>query len=115
MVKNILTGCVVTALIALQAMAGESSELGRSVETALPPHVGACVMAIDHGKVVFERAYGTADIQTNEACIPSTNFRIASASKQFTATAVMLLVDRGKLSLHDPITKFFPAFPAYGK
>jgi CubicO group peptidase (beta-lactamase class C family) len=115
MIKNIITGCVATALIALQAAGRESPELVRAVEAALPPHLGACVMAIDHGKVVFEHAYGIADVETDESSAPSTNFRIASVSKQFTATAVMLLVDRGKLSLHDPVTKFFPAFPAYGK
>ena len=56
-----------------------------------------------------------ADVESKTACTPATNFRIASVSKQFTATAVMLLVDRGKLSLDDPLTKFFPGFPDYGK
>ncbi len=115
MVKNLLAGAAVTALIALEAMANESPETIRAVDAALPPHVGACVMAIDHGKVVFEHAAGLADIESKTAATPATNYRIASVSKQFTAVAVMLLVDRGKLSLDDPLTKFFPGFPDYGK
>lgn len=102
-------------LTAKQTIANESADLVRRVETALPPHVGACVMSIDQGKVVFEHSYGLADIESKTACTPETNFRMASVSKQFTATAVMLLVDRKKLSLDDPLSKFFPGFPEYGE
>jgi CubicO group peptidase (beta-lactamase class C family) len=115
MSTNILAGAVGIALIALEATASESPGLARAVKSALPAHLGACVMAIDHGKVVFELASGLADIEGKTDCTPATNFRIASVSKQFTATAVMLLVDRRKLSLDDPLTKFFPGFPGYGK
>jgi CubicO group peptidase (beta-lactamase class C family) len=55
-----------------------------------------------------------ADIETKTPCTPETNFRLASVSKQFTATAIMLLVDRGKLKLGDSLNKFFPGFPKYG-
>jgi len=95
-------------------MASETSELTRKVAEALPPHCGACVLAIYGGQVVFEHADGLADVETKTPCTPATNFRIASVSKQFTATAVMLLVDRGKLSLDDTLTHFFPGFPDYG-
>jgi CubicO group peptidase (beta-lactamase class C family) len=115
MKTNLCVGYMVAMLIGNQAIANESSELVRRVETALPPHLGACVMAIDHDKVVFEQAYGLADVEKKAACTLDTNFRMASVSKQFTATAVMLLVDRGKLALDDPLTKFFPGFPDYGK
>jgi CubicO group peptidase (beta-lactamase class C family) len=64
--------------------------------------------------LVFEHANGLADIEGKSPCTPATNFRMASVSKQFTATAVMLLVDRGKLSIDDTLAKFFPGFPEYG-
>jgi CubicO group peptidase (beta-lactamase class C family) len=96
------------------AMANEDPQLAAKVEAALPPHSGACVLAINGGEVVFEHAYGLADVQGKTACTPETNFRLASVSKQFTAAAVMVLVDRGKISLDDRLTKFFPGFPAYG-
>lgn len=115
MVQTFVTGVVVTALIANQAIAVTRPNLVRAVEAALPPHFGACVMAIDRGELVFEHAEGLADIETKSPCKPDTNFRMASVSKQFTATAVMLLNDRGKLSLDDRLTKFFPGFPEFGK
>jgi CubicO group peptidase (beta-lactamase class C family) len=96
------------------AIAGDTAEIAQKVEAALPPHVGDCVMAIDDGEVVFEHASGPADAESKSPCTPQTNFRMASVSKQFTATAVMLLVDRGKISLDDKLTTFFPGFPAYG-
>ncbi len=106
----VLLGSFTTAT----AMAKEDDSLTAKVEKTLPPHVGACVLAIDHGKVIFEQAYGLADAEAHTPCTPKTNFRMASVSKQFTATAVMLLVDRGELSLDDKLTKFFPDFPSYG-
>jgi CubicO group peptidase (beta-lactamase class C family) len=107
-------GFFVAALTVSEAMAGESTQLTRAVEKALPKHVGACVMAIDRGRVVFEYADGVADIEKKTPCTPATNFRMASVSKQFTATAIMLLVDRKTISLGDSLTKFFPGFPVYG-
>jgi CubicO group peptidase (beta-lactamase class C family) len=115
MSARLVIGFVVTALVVKEAMSRESGDLARSVEAALPPHVGACVMAIDHGKLVFEHASGLADVESKTPCTPATNFRMASVSKQFTATAVMLLIDRHKLALDDTLTKFFPGFPEYGK
>lgn len=85
------------------------------VATSLPEHIGAAVLVVDDGKVIFRQAYGLADIESNTPVTPTTNFRIASVTKQFTAAAVMLLVDEGKLSLDDTLDTFFPGFPAYGK
>lgn len=96
-------------------MADEKSELTQKVLEALPPHIGACVLAIDGGRVVFEHAAGIANVEDNSPCTTASNFRMASVSKQFTATAVLLLVDRGKLSLDDTLDKFFPGFPQYGR
>lgn len=110
-----MVGVFVTTLIVFQATARDTSSIVKLIDRALPAHVGVCVMAIEHGDVVFTYSNGLADVKTEVPCSPTTNFRIASVSKQFTATAAMLLVDRGKLSLDDRLTKFFPAFPDYGK
>jgi CubicO group peptidase (beta-lactamase class C family) len=96
-------------------MAEEPDELLHRVESALPPHVGACVLAIDRGTVIFEHGFGVSDVVTGTPCAPDTNFRLASVSKQFTAAAILLLVDRGQLSLDDTLDKFFPGFPEYGR
>ncbi len=85
------------------------------VQAALPDHVGAAVLVIDHGEVIFQQTYGLADAESQTPVTPQTNFRIASITKQFTATAIMLLVDDGKLSLDDTLDTFFPGFPDYGQ
>jgi CubicO group peptidase (beta-lactamase class C family) len=75
---------------------------------------GAAVLVIRDGKPVFQRGYGVTDLRTHNKIDERTNFRLASVSKQFTATAVMLLVYDGKLHYEDRLTQIFPDFAAYG-
>ncbi|HEY5936940.1 MAG TPA: serine hydrolase domain-containing protein [Kofleriaceae bacterium] len=63
------------------------------------------------GQLLVERAYGLASYEHNVANTSNTRFHIASISKAFTAAAVFLLVERGKLGLADPITKILPDYP----
>jgi CubicO group peptidase (beta-lactamase class C family) len=118
----ILAALLVAALIAsipTTLHADETQSPGPTltdrVEATLPDHVGAAVLVIDHGKTVFRQAFGLADVENQTPVTPQTNFRIASITKQFTATAVMLLVDDGKLSLDDTLDQFFPGFPNYSR
>ena len=76
---------------------------------------GATVMVIKNGDVVFAKAYGLANFAEKIPCTTNTNFRLASVTKQFTAMSILILAKRGKLSLDDKLTRFFPEFPAYGK
>ncbi len=76
---------------------------------------GASVVVIRDSKVLYRRAYGLADVEAHTAATTATNYRLASVTKQFTAMSILILADRGKLSLDDPLTKFFPDYPAYGK
>lgn len=108
-----LVGSVVSS--AMGQTVGESQELAAKVEALLPPHVGACVLAIDDGEVVFRQGFGLADVEAGTACTSATNFRMASVSKQFTAAAVMRLIEQGRLRLDDTLDKFFPGFPEYGR
>ena len=80
-----------------------------------PDAPGASVMVIHHGKVLVAKSYGLADAENRIPATPDSNYRLASVSKQFTAMSIMILADEGKLFFDDPITKFFPEFPAYGK
>ena len=82
---------------------------------AQPGAPGASVIVIDHGKVLFKKAYGLANIESKIAATPETNYRLASVSKQFTAMAILILAERKKLSLEDNLASFFPGFPDYGK
>jgi len=73
------------------------------------------VLVVHHGHVVFRQGYGVTDLRTLHPIQPNTNFRLASFTKQFTATCIMLLVHDGKLHYDDHLTDIFPEFPAYGK
>jgi CubicO group peptidase (beta-lactamase class C family) len=64
---------------------------------------------------VFKSAYGSRDLRSGASIDAQTNFRLASCTKQFTAFAVMLLVQDGKLRLDETLTDVFPEFPAYGR
>jgi CubicO group peptidase (beta-lactamase class C family) len=72
---------------------------------------GAALGVASRGTVVLERGFGFANLESQTPAAANTVFRIGSCTKQFTAAAVLLLAERGKLSLSDPIDRFFPAFP----
>jgi len=76
---------------------------------------GAAVLVVRDGKPVFKSGYGIADLRTLHPIDSETNFRLASFTKQFTATCIMLLVHDGRLDYDDHLTDIFPEFPAYGK
>lgn len=73
-----------------------------------PGSPGMSVAVSQAGKVVYCRGYGVADLDRNIPNGPATVFHAASLSKQFTAMAIMLLVDKGKLSLDDEVHAFIP-------
>ena len=76
---------------------------------------GAAVLVIKDGRAVLERGYGVTDLRTGRPLDARTNFRLASVTKQFTAAAIMLLVQDGKLRYEDRLTELFPDFPGYGR
>lgn len=73
---------------------------------------GAAVLVMKGDDIIFDKGYGIADIETKKAIDGNTFFNIASVSKQFTAVAVLQLAEEGKLSLEDPVSKYFPEFKA---
>ena len=76
---------------------------------------GFAVGVYREGEIVFAHGYGLSDLALRVPIGPKTDFRLASLTKQFTATAIMLLAHDGKLSYDDPLTKLLPEFPAYGQ
>ena len=75
---------------------------------------GLAVLVRQGGHTVFEQGYGVRDLSSMAAIDPSTNFRLASCTKQFTAMATMLLVHDRKLKYEQSLAEIFPEFPAYG-
>ena len=72
---------------------------------------GAVLVARD-GKVIFSKACGLANVELDVPNTPHTKFRLGSVTKQFTAAAILLLQERGKLSVQDPICKYVEGCPA---
>ncbi|MFZ6695353.1 serine hydrolase domain-containing protein [Stenotrophomonas acidaminiphila] len=73
---------------------------------------GAAVLVLKDGQPVFRRGYGLAVVEDGTPVSPATNFRLASVSKQFTAAAILLLAEDGRLSIDDPLKKWLPGLPA---
>jgi CubicO group peptidase (beta-lactamase class C family) len=72
------------------------------------------VLVINNGEVLFHRAYGWAHVERRDTLTTATPFRLASVSKQFTAMAVMILKEQGKLSYDDDVKFYLPNFPYQG-
>lgn len=75
---------------------------------------GAAVVIAQDGRVVYTGASGMADVAGKQAITPDTVFRLGSITKQFAAAVVLQLAAEGKLSLNDPLSKFFPDYPKPG-
>lgn len=80
-----------------------------------PGKPGAAVGVVHQGKLVYAKGFGDSDLETGARNGPETIFHIASVSKEFTAFAIVLLSQEGKLSLDDDIRKYLPEVPDFGK
>ncbi|HEY9284252.1 MAG TPA: serine hydrolase domain-containing protein [Pyrinomonadaceae bacterium] len=93
----------------------KTGEIDKVFGWAKPDAPGCAVAVSQHGKLVVNRAYGSADLERGAPLTPASIFDIGSVRKQFVAAAVLLLVEDGKLSLSDDIRKHFPELPDYGQ
>ncbi|MBS0579480.1 MAG: beta-lactamase family protein [Proteobacteria bacterium] len=99
--------------LAFTVARGASPE--QQVEALMRPYrggvPGAAVLVLHDGRTVLERGFGFADLEGRQPVTASTDFRLASMTKQFTAAAVLLLVEDGRLSLDDRIGRWLPTLP----
>lgn len=99
---------------------GQSSSFERAIDSIMVNHIGsdkpgAAIGIIKDGKLVFQKGYGMADLESHRVNSSKTVYNIASGSKQFTAVVVASLIQQQKISLADTIGMFIPEFPDYGK
>ena len=73
-----------------------------------------CVLVAQKGQVIYKNSFGFSNFKTKDSLKINSAFQLASVSKTFTATAILMLVDEGKLTLKDNVQKFFPKFPYNG-
>jgi D-alanyl-D-alanine carboxypeptidase len=72
----------------------------------------ASIAIIEHGHLAYAQAYGAATLNPNVAATVTTRYAIDSVTKEFTAAAILLLAQQGRLSLDDPLSRWFPALGA---
>lgn len=108
-----LFACLVFAGLSSQAQALSPDQMQKIDEaaraalqaTGVP---GASVAIVQGGRIVAERAYGLASLDSKRALTPAMILPIGSVSKQFTASVILLLVQEGRLSLDDKVSKYLP-------
>lgn len=103
------------------------TELGKNKNPAVPisaideifapfnrkDHPAVATVAIHKGKVVYQKAFGSTELDNFTPATIDTKFQLGGLSKQFTAFAVLLLEEQGKLALGDDIRKYLPDLPTY--
>ncbi len=126
--RALRSGIVVAVALALwsgpparaQAVAEAEEPLAAQVErmfAAAYPDVdgpGAALLVVQDGAVVYRGARGMADVELGVELSADHVFRLGSITKQYTAAAILLLEERGQLSVGDPITKYLPDYPTHG-
>lgn len=95
-------------------VAGAEKAFGRFSKTNPMPAPGCAVGVSLNGESVFEKAFGLAEMEHNIPNSAQTIFESGSVAKQFTAAALVLLQQDGKLDLDDPVRKYIPELPDYG-
>jgi CubicO group peptidase (beta-lactamase class C family) len=105
-----LLACVATAC----ASRGPAMQTG--LDTLMHDYAGdrpgAALLVVREGAPLVRAGYGLADLEARTPVTPQTRFRLASISKQFTAAAILLLRQDGRLSLDDRARRWLPALPA---
>ena len=80
------------------------------------PETPGCALGVfENGRIVLEKGYGSANIEYGVPWTPTTPTIMGSVSKQFTAAAIALLAEQGRLSLDDDVRRYVPELPDYGK
>jgi CubicO group peptidase (beta-lactamase class C family) len=112
--------CLLPGLVAAQApdrakvIAAAERVFEKVSKTNAMPAPGCAVGVSLNGEPVFQKAFGLAEMEFNIPNTPQTIFESGSVAKQFTAAALVLLQQDGKLSLDDPVRKYIPELPDYG-
>ena len=99
-------------LLLLVASFLHADEVDRVVQGIMQQYKmpGTAIAVIRDGKLVRSQGYGLANVELNVAVRPETIFQSGSVGKQFTATAVMMLVEEGKLDIAAPVFQYLPEF-----
>src|SRR5688572_28792988 len=114
-ISFVYSSALAQALDQAKVIAGADRAFEKAAKTNSGPAPGCAVGVSLNGQTVFEKAFGLAEMEHNIPNTPQTIFESGSVAKQFTAAAIVLLQMDGKLKIDDPVKKYIPEFPDYGK
>jgi CubicO group peptidase (beta-lactamase class C family) len=105
---------LVVAFVAASAAAQEAAiaRMDQVVQSYAPARFMGTVLVARGDTIVLSKAYGAANLEWNIPNTPATKFRLGSLTKQFTAASILLLEERGKLKVDEPIKTYLPDAPA---
>ena len=115
MVAVLCTGSLGQAPEKDKVIAGTERAFEKAAKANPMPAPGCAVGVSLNGQSVFEKAFGLAEMEHNIPNTPQTVFESGSVAKQFTAAALVMLEQDGKLKIDDPVKKYIPEVPDYGK
>src|SRR6185503_5682194 len=115
----VLTCSTASAALAAEKPSKQDEAIIAEVDQMLaaafkPDQPGAAVIVVREGRVVFRKGYGLANLELGAPMRPEMVFEIGSVTKQFTATAILMLAEQGKLSLDEDIRTYLPDYPDKG-
>jgi len=105
-----------TAVVLFTSQFAEAQSIEKKVDALFEKQYpadepGATVLIAKDGKVLYRKAFGMANLELNVPMRPEHVFEIGSITKQFTSVAILMLMEQGKLSLQDPISKYISDYP----
>jgi len=117
--KGFIAAAVVAAFVGSAALAQtpDNKDLAAAIDKVAAAAVasgespGLEVAVIKNGKPVVVKGYGSANLEQHVPVTNNSVFRVGSVTKQFTAVALLLLAEEGKLSVRDKLSKYYPNFP----
>ncbi|HEY6230679.1 MAG TPA: serine hydrolase domain-containing protein, partial [Pyrinomonadaceae bacterium] len=113
--RNVVILLLATTLATAQQPSIQSERATRMeqiVQAYVPGKFMGTVLVAQDGKIVLDKGYGFANLEWDIPNTPRTKFRLGSLTKQFTAASILLLEERGKLKIEDPVKKYMPDAPA---
>ena len=108
---------LLASLLTVISCYGQDIQLEKQLDALLAKHFkptepGCEVLVAKKGQIIYKKAFGSADLELNVPVSADMVFNLASITKQFTAVAILQLVEQGKIRLQDSLQKFIPDFPS---
>lgn len=114
MFRRIILAVLLTASCLAQdkTPTADVARMEQVIKAYVPSRFMGSVLVAQDGKVLLDKGYGFANLEWEVPNTPTTKFRLGSITKQFTAASILLLEERGKLKVEDPVKKYMPDAPA---